>query len=262
MIKETIVDDLSVRIYEDKLLMGADAAKMAGLQIRKLLKEKENVNIIFAAAPSQKEFLDGLVKEKNIPWERVNAFHMDEYVGLAEDWPQRFGNFLKEAIFERVPFHEVHYLNGMAVSLPEECERYAALLVRYPPDIVCMGIGENAHIAFNDPHVADFDDPELVKVVDLDSACKLQQVNDGCFENVEEVPSFALSLTIPALMRASAVICTVPGSFKAEAVYHTLRDHISEKYPSTILRRHPNTILFLDKDSARLLSSTQENQRL
>ncbi len=144
----------------------------------------------------------------------------------------------------------MYYLQGYAKDTASECKRYADLLEQYPVDITCMGIGENAHLAFNDPHVANFNDPVLVKVVDLDEACRQQQVNEGCFPSVQDIPAYALTLTIPALMNAAYIFCMVPGSTKANAVYHTLNDDIKELYPSTILRKHSNALLFLDKDSA------------
>lgn len=231
--------------------MGAAAAAMAADRIRLLLQEQEQLNVIFAAAPSQQEFLEALAADGSIEWERINAFHMDEYIGLPADAPQGFGNFLKTRIFAKVPFRSVHYLNGNAADAEQECERYAALLLQ-GVDIVNMGIGENTHIAFNDPHVADFNDPRLVKVVDLDYACRQQQVNDGCFSTFAQVPTHALTLTVPALMQARYVFCMVPGPNKAAAVKHTLFDPISEKFPSTILRNHPQAALFVDKDSAAL----------
>ena len=231
--------------------MGAAAAAMAADRIRLLLQEREQLNIVFAAAPSQQEFLEALMADEGIEWERINAFHMDEYIGLSADAPQGFGNFLKDRLFGNVPLRSVHYLNGNAADAQQECDRYSALL-RQGIDIVHMGIGENTHIAFNDPHVADFKDPHLVKVVDLDYACRQQQVNDGCFETFNQVPTHALTLTVPALMQARYVFCMVPGPNKAAAVKHTLFDGISEKYPSTILRTHPQAVLFVDKDSAAL----------
>lgn len=250
MIGKYIVDELTVQVYENRALMGQAAAKVTAEQIRQLLKENETINIIFAAAPSQNEFLENLTSEKEIDWSRIRAFHMDEYVDLDRNAPQRFGNFLKERIYGKLPFMSVFYLDGNAPDLDEECSRYAGLLKEYPAEIVCMGIGENAHIAFNDPHVADFNDPYLVKVVDLDPECRNQQVNDGCFKSLDEVPLKALTLTIPALMNAQYAFCMVPGKTKAKAVANTLNGEISEIYPSTILRRHPNACLFLDKDSA------------
>lgn len=250
------VDELTVQVYENRALMGQAAAKATSEQIRQLLKENETINIIFAAAPSQNEFLENLTNEKEIDWSRIRAFHMDEYVDLDKDAPQRFGNFLKEKIFGKLPFKSVFYLDGNAPDLDEECSRYAGLLKEYPAEIVCMGIGENAHIAFNDPHVADFNDPYLVKVIDLDPECRNQQVNDGCFKSIEEVPLKALTLTIPALMNAHYAFCMVPGKTKAKAVANTLTGEISEMFPSTILRKHPNASLFLNKDSAGQIGCT------
>ena len=254
--KELTADRLNVKIYNDRYELGLSAAKMAAKQVSLLLKEQDVVNIIFAAAASQNEFLDALSKEP-IEWNRINAFHMDEYIGLPEGHPQTFGTFLKNRIFDKVHFKSVYYLNGYAADIKEECDRYSALLKQHPIDVTCMGIGENSHLAFNDPHVADFNDSDLVKVVDLDEACKQQQVNEGCFETVEQIPVYALTLTIPALLKAKYIFCMVPGASKAAAVYHTVVDEVSERYPSTILRTHPNAVLFLDKESvARLQTAT------
>ncbi|NML38444.1 glucosamine-6-phosphate deaminase [Chitinophaga sp. G-6-1-13] len=243
-------DKLQVQVYPARAAMGTAAAEQAAAAIVRLLTEQPVVNIIFAAAPSQQEFLEALVTQPDIDWQRVNAFHMDEYVGLPADAPQGFGNFLRERIFSKAPFREVFYLNGQAADPVAECRRYAALLEQYPTDIVNMGIGENAHIAFNDPHVADFNDPVLVKVVDLDEACRRQQVNDGCFAAIEEVPRYALTLTVPALMRGRYLFCMVPGEKKATAVQHTVQGPIREDYPSSVLRTHHAAILYLDRDSA------------
>lgn len=248
--KELTKENLKVRIFETRSLMGIAAAEAVSEKIRKLLFDtKDYVNIIFAAAPSQNEFLAEL-KEKEVNWSRINAFHMDEYVGLDKDAPQGFGNFLKERLFDKVSFREVHYLNGNATDLEKECKRYAELLNKYPTDIVCLGIGENTHLAFNDPHVADFNDPKLVKVVDLDEKCRWQQVNDGCFNNIDEVPTHALTITIPALFKAHFAYAVVPGELKANAIYHTLNSKMEENHPSTILRKHKNAILYIDENSA------------
>ncbi len=248
-----IKDQLKIHRFDTRKQMGAAAAAMVADKIRELLSVQEHLNVIFAAAPSQQEFLESLVQEKNIPWHRIVAFHMDEYAGLHPDAPQGFGNFLKARIFDKVPFRAVHYLNGNAPDLAAECERYAALLDHEGVDIVNLGIGENTHIAFNDPHVADFDDPATVKVVDLDLACRQQQVNDGCFKTIDEVPTHALTLTVPALYKARFAYCIVPGPAKAEAVYHTLHAPVDARHPSTILRRHPRAQLFIDADSAAKL---------
>ena len=244
-------DKLAVKVFENRKLMGKEAATDVADCIEQMLSEKKEINMIFAAAPSQNEFLEELA-ESGVEWERINAFHMDEYIGLPLDAEQRFGTFLKERIFGRVPFKSVHYINGQAQ--PEhECDRYSLLLKQYPVDIVCLGIGENGHIAFNDPHVAKFDDPELVKVVALDEKCRMQQVHDGCFRSIELVPTQAISLTIPALVAAKYMFCIVPASTKAQAVYDTIYGEISESCPASILRTKANAVLYLDSDSAALL---------
>ena len=247
------VDRLTVTRFADRRAMGKAAADAVAAHIEQLLAKQEQVNVVFAAAPSQNEFLEALVQHEDIAWCRIHAFHMDEYIGLSVNAPQRFGQFLDDRLFTKVPFRSVNYLNGNAPDIEEECERYSALLKQHPTDVVCMGIGENCHLAFNDPHVANFDDPVWVKVVDLDLACRQQQVNDGCFMGLDMVPTHALTLTIPALMAASAVFCMVPGSNKAKAVKHTLADEVSARYPATILRKHPHAILFIDKESASLV---------
>lgn len=249
---ELKIDNLSVKISRSRFLMGTQAASEAGACLKQLLKEQDIVNIIFSAAPSQNEFLDAFGAMEGIEWERVNAFHMDEYIGLEKDAPQGFGNFLQERIFSKVPFHEVFYLNGQAENPQEACQKYASLLQMYPTDIVFMGIGENGHIAFNDPHVADFEDAYLVKVVDLDEKCRQQQVHDGCFASINKVPTHALTLTIPALYRAKYLFCIVPGKAKAWAVNETLTGNISPQCPASILRKHPHASLYIDSDSSSI----------
>ena len=250
--REINKDKLIAKIYSGRPELGAAAAEILTAKISELLKTKEYINIIFASAPSQNEFLAELLN-KNIEWNRINAFHMDEYIGLHPDASQGFGNFLKDRLFTKVNCHEVNYLNGNATDPQDECKRYSDLLIKYPTDIVCLGIGENTHLAFNDPHVADFNDPLIVKVVDLDQDCRFQQVNDGCFATIDDVPTHALTITMPALFKSTCAYAIVPGKFKANAIYHTLSSDISELYPSTILRRHNHAVLFIDEDSASKL---------
>lgn len=251
--KQQIVDNLTLRIYENRVLMGSNAALMVCSRINGLLEQQEYVNIIFASAPSQNDFLEALNWSANVDWGRVNAFHMDEYIELPENDPRTFASFLKGKIFGRQQFRSVNYINGNAAHIGDECRRYTKLLATYPPDIVCLGIGENGHLAFNDPHVADFNDPLMVKMVKLDAACRQQQVNDGCFTGLPEVPAYAITLTIPALMAGKYIYCMVPGEKKVNAIYNTVHGEIIEKYPASILRRHPNAVLFLDKQSSALL---------
>jgi glucosamine-6-phosphate deaminase len=250
--KKFFKESLEVNVFNSRSEMGQDAAERVAHKINELLQTKENINMIFAAAPSQNEFLEALLA-KEIEWSRINAFHMDEYIGLDAAAPQGFGNFLRDRLFGKVPFAMTEYLNGNAAEPGLECKRYAELLKNFPADICCMGIGENTHLAFNDPHVADFNDTELVKVVELDLECRQQQVNDGCFVALGDVPTHALTLTIPALFAAQYAYCMVPGEKKAPAIQHTLNDNISETYPSTILRRHPRAILFIDEASSTLI---------
>lgn len=246
-------DLLTVNVYESRTEMGEAAAADIKACILSLLQTKETINMIFAAAPSQNEVLYALATDTEIPWNRVNAFHMDEYIGLSADAPQGFGNFLKEHIFGLADFKSVSYINVSASDAEAECERYAALLAKHPTDIVVMGIGENGHIAFNDPPVADFKDPKAVKPVELDEVCRNQQVNDGCFARLEDVPKTAITLTVPTLFAGDHLFCIVPARTKARAVKATLCDEINEKCPATVLRRHESAILYLDGDSSSLL---------
>lgn len=244
---------LRVQVYTERGEMGRDAAQETAGWIRAIAAEKGKVSVVFAAAPSQNEFLAALAAMRDIPWGQVHAFHMDEYIGLEADAPQGFANFLRTRLFNRLPFASVSCLDSQARNPEDECRRYTALLEASPPDIVCMGIGENGHIAFNDPHAAKFDDPERVKVVELDRACREQQVHDGCFSTLEQVPKYAITLTIPVLTRVSHIACIVPGSSKAEAVRNTLTGPVSETCPASILRRAPQAVLFLEPESAEFL---------
>ena len=247
------VDKLTVEIYENRTLMGEAAARDIKAKIAELLAEKAEINMIFAAAPSQNDVLKALVEDKSIEWNRVNAYHMDEYIGLDKDAPQGFGNFLKAHIFGLVPFKSVNYIDITATDPDAEAARYGKLLNENPTDIVVMGIGENGHIAFNDPPVADFKDERTVKPVKLDEVCRQQQVNDGCFASIDEVPTHAMTLTVPTLVRAPYLFCIVPAPTKAKAVYETLNGSIDEHCPASILRLQENAVLYLDDQSSKLL---------
>ncbi|MBO5479621.1 MAG: glucosamine-6-phosphate deaminase [Clostridia bacterium] len=246
-------DNLVVEIYENRTLMGEAAARDIKAKIAELLSQKQEINMIFAAAPSQNDVLKSLVEDKGIEWNRVNAYHMDEYIGLDKDAPQGFGNFLKNHIFGLVPFKSVNYIDITATDPEKEAERYGKLLEENPTDIVIMGIGENGHIAFNDPPVADFKDKRTVKPVKLDEVCRQQQVNDGCFESIDKVPTHAMTLTVPTLVRAPYLFCIVPASTKTKAVYETLNGSIDEHCPASVLRTHDNAKLYLDDQSSKLL---------
>jgi glucosamine-6-phosphate deaminase len=253
LLREFTVDTLRIKVFPDRDALGKAAASEVADEIRRVARFKKNVNMIFAAAPSQSELLHELSAADDVEFSGITAFHMDEYLGLREGAEQRFGNFLKRKLFARVEFKHVHYLEPSDKDPEVECMRYASLLDAITVDIVCMGIGENGHIAFNDPPVADFSDPRVVKVVELDEKCRLQQVHDKCFSRLDEVPKRAVTLTIPALFKAGFICCVVPGRSKAEAVKRTLRKAIATECPASILRRHRNATLFLDTESAEFV---------
>ena len=246
-------DQLKVNVFPSRSEMGQAAARDVSAKIRQLLSTKSEINMIFAAAPSQNEVLAALVADKSIPWQRINAYHMDEYIGLDSAAPQCFGNFLDRHIFSLVPFKSINYIKSDATDADAECVRYSSLLSAGPIDIVVMGIGENGHIAFNDPPVADFKDTALVKPVKLDEICRQQQVNDGCFPTLDTVPRYAITLTVPMLVSAPNLFCIVPAATKAWAVKETLTGSIDEHCPASILRTRPGAQLYLDPDSAALI---------
>ena len=252
------VEGLKVKIFPDRATLGEAAAQAVAEKMKQILKSKESLFIIFASAPSQNEFLNKLGQSQGIAWDRTTAFHLDEYIGLAENAPQNFGHFLRVKLFEKVHPGKVHYLDGTAGDPEAECKRYAALLREHPLDIACLGIGENGHLAFNDPPVADFQDSRLVKVVALDPVSRQQQVNDGCFDDLKKVPRKAMTLTIPAIFSSKSIFCMVPGPTKADAVRKTLEAPPSPACPATILRKHQGATLFLDNDSAKWILTSQK----
>lgn len=249
------IGKLAVELYRTREDMGRSAGKAVVEKMRELLSQKESISMVFAAAPSQNEFLDTLVREKRIDWSRVIAFHLDEYIGLPEGASQRFSMWLDEHIYNIVKPGTIYYIGEGEGSPQEKCRRYSELLKDCPIDIACIGIGENGHIAFNDPPVADFNDPYLVKVVELDETCRMQQVHDGCFLSLADVPTQAATMTIPAIMSAAWLYCIVPGSSKGQAVKNTVEGEINTKCPASILRTHDHVRLFLDPDSAAGLSA-------
>ena len=251
--REFKVDGLKVKVADSRAEMGKIAAADIRKKMLELLSEREYINVIFAAAPSQNETLAALLEYDDIDWSKINAFHMDEYVGLPKEAPQRFGNYLSEHIFSHKNFRSINFIDPSNTA-EAECARYTDLLTKYPVDIVILGIGENGHIAFNDPPVADFNDKLMIKVVLLDEICRNQQVNDGCFKSIDEVPTHALTLTVPTLFSASALFCSVPAKTKAWAVKETLTsDKIDEHCPATIMRKHSDATLYCDPDSAALI---------
>jgi glucosamine-6-phosphate deaminase len=239
---------MNVQVFENREMMGEMAARDIAAALRTALARQPTVRMIFAAAPSQAQMLAALCAAPDIDWARVTAFHMDEYIGLGRAAPERFAKWLDDNLFLRVPFGQVHRI------IPEPdpaaaAARYAEMLSEGPIDFVCLGIGVNGHIAFNDPPVADFSDPLDVKIVTLDVECRQQQVDDECFATFDDVPEQAITLTVPRLLRAGRLFCVVPGRPKRDAVRATLHDPISTKCPATILREHAACTLYLDAES-------------
>lgn len=243
--KTFVKDLLEIEVFDTRDEMGRKAACDAEEYINRLLEQQKEVNIVFAAAPSQNDFLASLAA-KDIEWGRINAFHMDEYVGLGKDAPQRFGNYLAEHIFSLVPFKSVHYIFDEGKTAEQMCSQYADLLRSVRIDIVFMGVGENGHIAFNDPHVALFNDTRIVKIVDLDNKCRTQQVNDGCFRSIDEVPEYAITLTIPTMLRSERLFIVAPTALKADAIGKIYNGEITEHCPASILRTHKAATLYTD----------------
>lgn len=250
--KEKNKDLLKVKIFEDKDQLGKAAAITVAEKLNAATAEKGFANLILATGASQFQFLEHLQKQA-IDWKKITVFHLDEYKGMPVTHPASFRKYLKERILEKVQPKEVHYLNGDAPDAEAEVLRYENLLKAHPADVACIGIGENGHIAFNDPPVADFNDPRRVKVVELDEGCRRQQLGEGWFPTLDDVPTHALSLTIPAIMACKYISCVVPDVRKAEAVYNTLNAEISTACPATILRTHPNCVLYLDDGAASKL---------
>jgi 6-phosphogluconolactonase/glucosamine-6-phosphate isomerase/deaminase len=251
---DTYGQNLQVKVFTNRCLAGQAAACEFIDRVQELLRVKDSLNVVFASAGSQLDFLEALLRNQMfVDWGRINAFHLDEFVGAGSDTPYGFARWLKDHLLDHLPFRHFETINGQAQDLAAECSRYATRLEQETLDLACIGIGENGHLAFNDPPVADFDDPELVKVIDLDEACREQQFRDGVFPDLASVPKNALTMTIPAIMRAREILCIVPGTHKAIAVWKAINADISTKCPATILRRHPNASLYLDAESAALL---------
>jgi glucosamine-6-phosphate deaminase len=246
----TLTGTPAVQIFRDRAVLGASAAADVAAELRGRLDTQERVRVVFAAAPSQQHMLEALAAEPGIDWDRVTAFHMDEYLDLPEGAPQRFGRWLTDTLFHRVPLGRVHLIRTDDDPDGRAAE-YAALLAEARVDVACLGIGVNGHLAFNDPHVADLDDPLDVKVVELDRVCRQQQVDDGCFDRFEDVPRRAITLTVPRLLAADRLFCVVSGAAKSEAVRRSLRDAVSAACPATALRTHPACTMYLDREAAR-----------
>jgi len=245
-------DRLEVREYADRDAAGAAGAEIAARVIGEEIARAGKAAVVFASAVSQDGFLSA-IRRLPVDWARVTAFHMDEYAGMPADHPASFRRFLRDRLFDHVPVAAFHQLDGEAADAEAECDRYAGLLAEAKPCLVIMGIGENGHLAFIDPPVCDFGDPRDVRTVELDDVCRMQQVHDGAFARIEEVPRNALSLTVPFFLRVPRALIFVNGAHKSAAVRAALEGPVAESCPASALRRHPSAVLFLDPAAASLV---------
>ena len=252
-IKTLQVDSLPVRIYPSQPELAQDVARRAHECLTDVLARKGSAAVILATGNSQIKFLEQLIALGGMDWSRITLFHMDEYLGIDGNHPASFRRYMRERVEQRVKPKAFNYLEGDAALPLNECARYARLLEAQPIDLCCLGIGENGHLAFNDPPVADFHDPHKVKLVQLDPACRQQQVSEGHFPNLAAVPPYAFTLTIPALCLAEKMLCIAPEKRKAKAVFDALRGPVSTACPASFLRKQAQATLFLDSDSASLL---------
>jgi glucosamine-6-phosphate deaminase len=248
-VKKVTYDLLEVDVHPDREALGLAAASRVAESIRAACAAGGEARVIFACAPSQNEFLAALVRE-SIPWENVVVFQMDEFAGLPPEHPQSFGYYLRSHLLDHIPTPGATHLILAESDPASECARYSNLVAEKPIDLACLGVGENGHIALNDPPVANFKDPHLVKMVKLDECCRRQQVNDGCFPHLEAVPTHAFTLTVPALLAAREISCVTPGERKANAVHDALAGALTKECPASILRRHPRAVLHLDPNAA------------
>ena len=253
MTSRRTVDHMTVSVHPDVDALGRVAADAAAAVLRRAVAERGVAHAMFATGNSQFAFIDALVNHTDgVPWADMVIFHMDEYVGAGPDHPAGFQRWIRERIVDPVRPRAAHYLDGLAVP-GAEAGRYADLLRRHPLDLCCLGIGENGHLAFNDPPVADFDDPLAVKVVELDAACRRQQVNEGHFATLADVPTEAVTVTIPALLAATTVLAIVPEARKAEPVRLALTGPVTTACPAAVLRTKSHVTLYLDAGSAGAL---------
>jgi glucosamine-6-phosphate deaminase len=250
LLYETKFEDLPISIYQTNEEMGQAAAAEASEIMQRAIQEKGVANIIVATGNSQLTFLAALREIEDIDWSKVNVFHMDEYVGIDPEHPASFPRFLHRHLTDHITPKAFYPVPAQAEGVDAACKEYEELLRAHPADLCALGIGENGHLAFNDPPFADFNDPVWVKVVKLDEVSRQQQVNEGHFASLQEVPTHAVTLTIPALLAAERVLAIVPEARKAEAVFRALEGPITTDCPASILRRTSHAHLFLDADSA------------
>jgi glucosamine-6-phosphate deaminase len=244
---------MDVKIMPDKAQMGKAAAAAGAEHIRRAIAERGAANIIVATGASQFEMLSELVQQPNINWNRVTGFHLDEYVDLAIDHPASFRGYLWQRFVSKLPLplRAFHFLDGEG-DPRAECRRVAEIIRKHPIDVAFVGIGENGHLAFNDPP-ADFETEDPYLVVQLDDACRRQQLGEGWFPTFDDVPNQAISMSVRQIMKSGAIICTVPDERKAEAVRNSVEGQVTPQVPASILQRHERCTLFLDKPAASLM---------
>ncbi|CAN5187428.1 glucosamine-6-phosphate deaminase [soil metagenome] len=246
-------------IFGDKKEMGKAGAAQASEILQKTIKEKGQSNIILATGASQFEILSSLTEDNSIDWSKVVMFHLDEYIDLPETHPASFRKYLQERFIIKVgQLKAVHLIYGEASSAEKECQRLNDIIRKHPIDLALVGIGENGHLAFNDPP-ADFKTEEPYIVVDLEEACRKQQMGEGWFKQLKDVPQKAISMSIQQIMKSRKIICSVPDQRKAEAVKDCLEGIVTNLHPASILQNHPDCTIYLDEDSASLLSSSSSN---
>jgi glucosamine-6-phosphate deaminase len=242
---------MKIEIHDTSHASGKAAAKYAAVLVRTAIEINGAANIILATGTSQFETLDQLVAE-DVNWNKVTMFHLDEYIQLAVSHPASFRKYLQERFISKVDLKQMYLING-ETDPQQECERLGALIRQNPIDVALVGIGENGHLAFNDPP-ADFETEQPYIIVELDEACRLQQLNEGWFNSLDDVPRKAISMSVKQIMKSKNIICSVPGKRKATAVKNCLKHSINNFCPASILQAHNNCIIYLDKDSASLLS--------
>lgn len=254
------VGTLNIEIHLDRESAGEAAAREAAQELTHLAQSADEFGVIFATGASQLRMLDKLTSMPGLPWNKVLGFHMDEYIGMTPDHPASFRHYLRQNLLGKVKMKEFFEIDGTASDIDLLCRQYAAKLRQVSPQLCLLGIGENGHLAFNDPGEADFEDPLDVRTVALDTACRQQQAAEGWFNSLEDVPRVAITLTMPALFRVPRLILSVPGPRKAEIVQRIMEEPISADCPATILRRHSNATLHLDSDSAAKLRFSELGQ--
>jgi glucosamine-6-phosphate deaminase len=243
------VDCLTVKVYNSSIELTEDAANLAENYLQSLLATQKTVSIVLATGNSQLQFLDCLLTKATIDWSRCLLFHLDEYLGIAAEHPGSFRYYLQTKVVSKINCLQFHGIEGDAAQPLRECSRYGELLQKQPIDLCLLGIGDNGHLAFNEPSVADFNDPDIVKLVKLEETTRQQQVDGGYFSQINDVPNYAYTLTIPTICRAKKIFCLAPGKHKQEVSKKTLNQAISSKFPATILRTLSQTTLFCDRSA-------------